>query len=239
MNMPLAAASIVALSALLAATSAEAQVLTQWNFNSATPDNNTATGSTLPSTGAGSASLIGGTSATFASGVANGGSTDPAPADNSGWNITTFPAQGTNNTSAGVQFAVSTLGFSNIVVSWDQRHSNTASSLVQFQYSTNGSSFVSFGAPFVGTAGDTWFNGRTVDLTGVAGVDNNASFAFRIVSAFGPGNTYLASSPTGNYATTGTWRFDMVTVSAVPEPTTVAMLLAGLAAVGAAARRRG
>lgn len=229
----------IALAALLAAPAAQAQVVvTQWNFNSATPDNNTGTGTTLPAVGAGTASLVGGTTATFASGTANGGSSDPAPADNSGWNVTTFPAQGAANLSAGAQFAVSTLGYSDIVVSWDQRHSNTASAFVQFQYSIDGSSFTNFGAPFQATAGDTWFNGRSVDLSGVAGVNNNASFAFRIVSSFAPTGAYVASNPSSSYGTTSTWRFDMVTVSAVPEPATVALLLAGLAVVVAAARRR-
>ncbi len=223
------------------AGAAHAQVLTQWNFNgdSATtvPGGTT---SPTPSVGSGTAALRGGTTATFASGVANGGSTDPvttAP-PNYGWNLTTFAAQGAENGLRGAQFNVSTVGVlgGTLVVSWDHRHSNTSSRFVQFQYSTDGSSFTDFGTPFEGTAGDTWFNNRSVDLTGLSGVYNNANFAFRIVAVFDPqGSGYVASNSTGTYAGSGTWRLDMVTIS-VPEPSAVALL--GLGGLAALRRRR-
>jgi len=44
-------------------------------------------------------------------------------------------------------------------------------------------------------------------------VNNNPNVIFRIVSSFAAGgSTYVASNPTSNYATTGTWRFDNVTI---------------------------
>ncbi len=140
-----------------------------------------------------------------------------------------------------MQFNVSTLGFEDILVSYDLRHSNTSSRYEQFQYSLDGTNFVDF-ALFDGNAGDTWFNNRTIDLSSIAGADNNASFAFRVVAAFAPNTSaYAASSST--YAGTGTWRFDMVTasgaaVAAVPEPETYALLVAGLGFVGFSARRK-
>ena len=97
--------------AALLATHANADVVAQWNFNSVAPDNNTSTGTLLPSVGAGAASLVGGTSATFASGAASGGSSDPAASDDSGWNLSTFATQGTGDMTRGAQFSFSTVGF--------------------------------------------------------------------------------------------------------------------------------
>ena len=229
-----------AASAALLSVSAHAVVVTQWNFNSAPPDASSATGSTVASIGTGTAALVGGATAAFASGT---GSTDPAVADNTGWNTSTYAAQGTGDKTRGVSFAVSTLGYNGVSISWDQRHSNTASKHVQFQYSLDGTSFTDFGAAFEASlGGDQWYLNRSVDLSGVTGVNNNANFTFRIVSTFAPTtSTYIASTTGSNYATTGTLRYDMVTLNAtlVPEPGTYAMLLAGLAAVGFLKRRRG
>ncbi|MCA1925195.1 MAG: FxDxF family PEP-CTERM protein [Thiobacillus sp.] len=230
----------VSLAAAFAAGNAQAIVVTQWNFNSPTPDGNTGTGTLLPAIGTGTASLVGGVTATFASGDASGGSSDPATGDDSGWNTSTYAAQGTGDKTRGVQFNVSTVGFNNVVINYDLRHSNTSSRYEQFQYSTDGVNFVDF-AQFDGNAGDTWFNGRSVDLSGVASVNNNANFAFRVVSTFAPSTSgYVASNPSSSYSTSGTWRFDMVTLNAapVPEAETYAMMLAGLGLVGFMAARR-
>jgi hypothetical protein len=264
------ALSVVALAGLVVGLSSLASgqtVLTQWNFNSTV-------GTTTPSTGAGTASLVGGTTATFASGNASGGSTDPVTdATDFGWNTTTYPAatatSGTNET-LGVQFLASTLGFQNITVSWDQRHSNTNSRFWAFFYTidagatwtrlsvsaanANPGTTPAGGAPanaaglfgpngtfsaFDGTvtgAGDDWFNGRSVNLTGIAGVDNNPNFGFRVLASFGDGATYQASSA-GVYGG-GTARFDMATVSGTLIPTPGAVALLGLGGLVAGRRRR-
>jgi hypothetical protein len=217
---------------------AHAVTVTQWNFNSPTPDANTGSGTVLPSVGSGTATLLGGTTATFASGDASGGSSDPATGDDSGWNVTAFAAQGTGDKTRGAQFAVSTVGQQDITIQYDLRHSNTSSSWEQVQVTVDGTTWIDV-ASFSLAAGDTWANGRTVDLSAIGAVDNNASFAFRVLATFAPGSSgYVASSPTGTYGSTGTWRFDQVTVSAVPEPASTTMLLAGLAALGFMARRR-
>ncbi len=194
-------------------------VFAQWNFNSIAPDNNTTTGTTSPSTGSGTAALVGGTSATFATGDTTfdlAGS-----ADNSGWNLATFPASTLNNKTAGVQFKVSTLGKTNISVTWSQRASNTGSKYVRLQYSTDGTNFADFPTAVSMSAG-TVFEVKTNSLLGIAGVDNNANFAFQIVSEFqstatGSGSAaYVAANSGSIYAggaSGGTLRFDMVTVS--------------------------
>jgi hypothetical protein len=260
----------LALIALVAAAgSANAAVVTQFNFNSNPSDANTATGITTPSTGAGSISTIGGVTNIFASGDASGGSTDPNVGDDSGFQTTSYPSASAGNETAGIQVFASTVGFTDISVSWDQRHSNTSSRFWAFFYTIDGSSWTrlslsaananpgatpSAGAPastaglfggngtfsaFDGSqtgAGDDWFNGRTVNLTGIAGVANNANFGFRVVSSFGSGSSYVASSG-GNYAGTGTARFDMVTVSGI-VPTPGAAALMGIGGLVAARRRR-
>lgn len=212
--------------------------ITQWDFNSPTPDSNTSTGTTSPAIGSGTASLIGGTTATFASGDASGGSSDPATGDDSAWNITTWAAQSTGDKSRGVQFAVSTVGYDNITITFDQRHSNTVAREFVVQYTTDGSTFTDI-ATFTATAGDTWFNNRSVDLTAISAVNNNANFAFRIVASFTgePGSAYDASTPSSTYGTSGTARFDMVTVSGavIPEPATLGLL--GLASLIGLRRR--
>jgi hypothetical protein len=234
-------ALFVGAAACVMAASAQAATVTQWNFNSVVPDANTGTGTTLPSTGVGTASLVGGITSSFSSGDANLGSTDPATGDDSGLQTTTYPAAATNDLSAGVRFDAPTVGYQNISIGYDLRHSNTSSRYEALQYSLDGVNFTT-AAFFSGAMGDTWFNGRTADLSSIAGANNNPLFAFRVVAAFessatGAGPAAYAASSTA-YAPGGTWRFDMATVSGtlIPEPGSLA--LASLAGLALAFRRR-
>jgi hypothetical protein len=234
----------------LVANAASAAVVTQWNFEGDT---------TNASTGTGAASLIGGTTASFAAGN-NGGR---------GWNSTTYKSQGTGSGEAGVQFLVSTAspsgGYSGISVSFDQRASGTASRWAQVDYTLDGGS--SWTTNFWNNAGalsphDTFYS-FSVDFSSIAGADNNAGFGFRIVSIFSPlafdqsstltpyaantaymrANSAAVFSPststsTGDYGTAGTWRFDNVTVNgtAIPAPGAIALL--GVAGLVGSRRRR-
>ena len=218
--------------------------ITQWNFNGAS--STTIPGGTsapTASTGTGTASLIGGATATFASGAASGGSSDPVTTSppNFAWNTSTYPAQSVGSGTAGAQFAVSTAGHENISIRWDMRFSNTSNRFIQLLYSIDGTSFSSAGLANNGvfenvSGGDVWSNGISFDLSSIAGISDNAAFSFRIVSIFSPtSGAYVASNPSQTYAG-GTMRFDMVTVSGsvIPAPGAVALL----ALAGVVGRRR-
>lgn len=211
-----------------------AETITQWDFN---------TGNTTPSTGSGMVTTVGGvTNPSFNSGS---GSSDPTQ-PGSAYQTSTYPAQGENSGTAGIQIDVDTTGFDNIVCSFDLRTSNTSSRWYQIQYTTDGTNFLDFGSPVrlerfnaneppdeIGT-GDFFSNELTADLSSISGVSNNPNFAFRVVSVFspvaftqfsngaefGPNEAYEAArnrpaslGANSAYLGTGTWRFDMVTVS--------------------------
>lgn len=241
--------AVIAAAATIAAA-AHGDVITQWNFNGADASSVAGGGSSpTAAVGGGTASVLLGVAGSFASGTSNGGSTDPVTTNppNFGWGTTSYAAQGASSGLAGVQFNVSTVGFEDILISWDQRHSNTSSRYVQLQYSLDGVNFTSTGLAdsgngagvFVGAAGDTWFNGRSGDLSAISGADNNANFAIRIVAIFAPSTSgYVASNSASSYATTGTWRFDMVTISGTAVPAPGALALLGLAGVISTPRRR-
>ncbi|HMM12493.1 MAG TPA: T9SS type A sorting domain-containing protein [Bacteroidales bacterium] len=221
-------AMLTALMFIAASYLSAQNIVVRWNFNGPAADQVPGgADNPLPEVGTGIASLIGGTTATFASGVASGGSSDPVTTSppNYGWNTTTYPAQGANPKTAGVQFRVSTVGFDNIQFMFDQRLSNTAANTWVVQYTTNiaatppvwvDAQTFTFEPQPTGT-GDVWYNQRTVNLSGVQALANNPNVAFRIVSDFDPtSGNYLAARSTSTYGTSGTSRFDMVTVMGSP-----------------------
>jgi hypothetical protein len=205
--------TLAAVSAALAlATAANANIISFWDFNDELM---------TPTTGAGSLTTIGGVSTSWVLGSPN----DPA-ATNRALNTSAYPAQGTGSGTAGIQFNVSTVGYTDIQVSFEHRHSNTGSRWLQFQYSTDGVSFLDFGSPLE-TDGTTWYL-RPFDLTGIAAIENNPDAAFRVVSVFAPGDVnYAAANVGSNYGVSGTVRFDLITVTGIPAPGSLALLAAG------------
>lgn len=214
---------IVAIALLFTCNSWAQATIAQWNFNG--PLDNVPGGASSPlvSVGAGSAQLVGGTTATFASGNTTAGTleTETTSPPNYGWNTTGYPAAGTASKTAGVQFNVSTVGQAGIIFKFEQRHSNTSSNTYVAQYTTDrtaGSPIwvdaqtFTFTPAATGT-GDTWYNTRTADVSSVTALDNNPNVAFRVVSAFDPiVGDYVASRSTSTYGG-GTARFDMVTIT--------------------------
>ncbi|MFN0069230.1 MAG: immunoglobulin domain-containing protein, partial [Limisphaerales bacterium] len=207
---------LVAFLALFAgASSAPAQtILAQWNFNG-----QTVTNAPTPSFGAGTASLAGGTTGAYASGA---GSSDPAPDNDSAWNLSGFPPDGTAPKTAGAQFAVSTAGYQDILLQFDFRASSTASRRVQVQAAADGLNFTDIAA-FTITEAAVFTNELTFNLASLPAFDNQAAFAMRVVSDFASGTNYLGVS--NDYGTGGTWRLDMVTVSGTttgaPQPPSI------------------
>jgi len=218
--------------------SAQAATFTQWNFNTPSPDANPATGTLTPNIGTGTVLRVGGTTGTFATAEDGGGSTDPTIGDDSSLDTTTYPAATALDKTAGVEFKTSTVGRQNVQVIFDQYFSATSSKYSQFQYSSDGTTFVDFGSQVVGLV-NTWSNNNTFDLSSILGVNNNANFAFRIVSALAP-NTTGYEGTGGTYATDGSWRFDMATVKADASSTSIPTpaMLPGLVGMGLSLLRK-
>lgn len=187
--------------------STQAQILiTKWDFNAA---------NLQPSTGTGTISLTGGTTATFAGGFDD---------ENVGWRTANYPAQGQNNLTAGIQMQVSTVGRTGITLSYAVRHGIESANTQSVLWSTDNNTYQAAQtftfAPAASGTGDTWYT-RSVNLP--SGANNQANLYVRIVSNFTPGlSSYTASQLGTAYSGSGPWRFDDVTFSAVPEPATSA-----------------
>lgn len=205
--------NVVAVALLALLGSGRAATIAQWNFNSPTPDTSTSSGTTAPSTGSGTAALVGTTTASFVSGDPI---SDPAPTDNSGWSTAGYPAA-TSPNRGGVRFDVDTTGYENISISWFQRNSASASRYGRLQYTVDGSNFTD--ADVISITTSNVFTSETVNLASNPAVANAPAFGFRIVdewesTATGSGSAAYVATRTGStYSTSGTWRFDMVTIS--------------------------
>ncbi len=141
-----------------------------------------------------------------------GGNTGP------GWNT-----QAPEDTQ-GVEFAVSTAGYSNIVVQFDWYTTAQIVRDLQTQYTTDGSTWTNIGPVYVAPAGGGFYPGITINLAGITAVNNNPNFAIRMVSVYDRSAnapqpyTYTAATldstgtPVQYNDTSGNWRFDEVNV---------------------------
>lgn len=204
------------------------QIICQWNFNTPLPtDNNILTGTMSASMGTGLARLVGGTTLSVGNPFNEGNDNDyfSTSWDNSGMNVTNYPAQATGNKTAGVLFPCNTTGYQNIKFRFEEKHSASSANYTVVQYNldtliaggwTDVQAFVIFSSSY----STNWFT-RIVDLSGIANISNQPRFAVRMVAAFAPlsGGNYISTldQTASTYIAAGaTIRYDMVSFSGTP-----------------------
>src|ERR671913_242144 len=120
-----------------AAEAARADELAVWNFNDSNLNvdrgNGTLTSNLIV------ANIL------FAAGTTN----NARQGDIAGQALSLQGGTGTANNGRNITFNVSTLGFSNIVVSFATQGTSTGFNSNQFQYSLDGLNFIDFGSPYV------------------------------------------------------------------------------------------
>jgi PEP-CTERM motif len=205
---------------LLIGVSTRGQTIAQWTFESNTATNS---GPIAADIGLGSASGSHAGAAVYSSPAGNG---SPHSYSVNTWAVNDY-----------WQFSSSTIGYSGIELEWDQTSSGTGPRDFILSYSTDGTSFSQFGSQYSVLANaspnPTW-NASTssslyhfaVDLSSIAGLNNQGSVYFRLV------DNSTTSANGGTVATAGTDRLDNFTIEVVPEPTSAAL---GLLGVGFAA----
>lgn len=215
--------------ALAVSSAASAAIVAGWTMTTAIPAATTGTNYTYGSADTGDA-----TAGTSLSGFhALAATTWSSPAGNgSQYSLSS------NNWSVGdyYQIAVSTVGYSDIYLAWDQTRSSTGPSNFDVQMSTDGTNFSSILAGYsviqaglAGTGTLAWSTANgvqsafTTTVASIAGADNQATLYFRFVN-----NSTVAAG--------GTNRIDNIMVSSGPIPAPGAIALLGLA--GLAGRRR-
>ncbi len=229
MNTPLSflmTAAMVSLSVSVGGNAFADSTLAQWTFESSVP---TTAGPFAPEVGSGSAlGFHASPSVVYSNPVGNGSAESFS---SNFWSIGDY-----------YQFQVSTVGYSGINLSWDQASSNTGPRDFKLSYSLDGSGFTDHDDYMVlanaspnpvwnsSTASSTY--NISYDLSSIFALNNQSTVYFRLVDI----STFSANG--GTVGTAGTNRIDNFTVTAVPEPETYAMFLAGLGLVGLLARHQ-
>lgn len=219
-------AILSALAAIAFAGNISAATIVYWNFNNPTGTPPTAwTGNIAGDIGTGSLSMAGwgGGTDLFAGSTINaqgGAAAEESLSLTGGGSSAPFPGNGTY-----IQLSFSTTGFENIVVSFATRGTSTGFNSSDWLYSTNGTDFTSLG---VSTATrNTTFALATVDFSAVSAIENAST-------------VYLRYVLNGATSSSGNNRIDnlLVEATAVPEPSTYAMLFAGVGVMIWVVRRK-
>jgi hypothetical protein len=221
--------ALLGIVALASVASTQAQTtIAQWTFETSAP---VTAGPVSPEVGSGSALGLHAGAATYSSPAGNG-------------SAKSFSA---NTWAVGDywQFQVSTVGFSNIGISYDQVGSGTGPGSFDLTYSTDGVNFSTFVAAYTvlaNTSPNAWsatpanhITSTTFfdDFSSVLSLNNASTVYFRIV------DHSTLSTAGGTVAAAGTDRIDNFTVLAdVPEPGTLALTGLGLASLLVLRRRK-
>lgn len=200
-----------------ASQAARADEIAVWNFNDSNLNVDRGAGTVTTSIVA--ANIL------FAAGTTN----NARAGDVAGQALSLQGGTGTANNGRHLTFSVSTLGFSNIVVSFATQGTSTGFNLNQFQYSLDGITFVDFGPPYTPAAA---FGSLPVvfSLAGIVGLNDNPNAAFRIV--FNGASSATGTNRIDNFVVEGT-------PSGIPEPATAVLLLTGLSGFYKLRKRRG
>ncbi len=218
-------------------SSAQATIITQWNFNDGDTGNFPGgVNSPSPSIGEGQALAVGNVTLDRISGI---GSSDPEVIDlNRAWGARGYDPFEVAQGLAGVEFRVSTMGFENIRLKLDQNKDPRSLRFSQIEVSVGGIVYtpVALIDGSLVNRPDFWFNSLDFDLSGVPGVSNNSQIGIRIVSVF-PEESSVGGGD--DWETSAGVYYDQVTIysEAVPEPVSV-LGLAGLALAGLVRRKR-
>ena len=150
--------------------------------------------------------------------------------DLAGQSLSLQGGTGNTNNLRNITFSVSTLSFTNIVVSFATQGTSTGFTSNQFQYSLDGITFTDFGSPYVPA---TAFGAVPVvfSLSSIAGLNNNPNAAFRIV--FNGATSSTGNNRIDNIVVEGT-----ATTTTIPEPTTAVLLFTGLTGLIGLRRKR-
>jgi PEP-CTERM motif len=227
--MPIVSLRVLTLALVFASFQAQADIVALWDYTvQSTKQTQSANGASF--------AALGGVVTSFSTGVGPGFAL----------NTSTYAAQGTGNLTRGVQYLIDTSGYTDLVLSFAQRNSATASAWTTLLYTLDGSSWTqatTFQMP--AAASTTFVSGLTYDFSNISGANDNPDFGVQLLSSFAPGtNAYAATGAGSSYGTAGTIRYDNVLLSGtaiadpVPEPQTYALMLAGLGLMGFVARRR-
>ena len=212
--------NLICLLVLLVASApvALADELAVWNFNDS--NLNVDHGSGILSSNFNAVNIV------FGTGTTN----NARPGDIAGQALSLQGGTGTANNGRHLTFNVSTLGFSNIVVSFATLGTGTGFNSNQFQYSLDGVTFVNFGPPYV--PGSAFGAVPLVfSLAGIAGLADNPNATFRIIFNG-------ATSSTGNNRIDNLVVEGSPTMTSVPEPMSAILLLSGLSGLYGVRKRR-